>query len=135
MTTQIRGLLLLFVRSPTHDVTMQRDQQDHQRLDVAAAIRGGDTEQAMEAEQDIDSSSLEQALFWREKYQEILAMEEGVMAKVRDLMAAQSETVRREAELSNVPVIAGQLERFRSRLGYWEARLRLLRVHGAGPTE
>ena len=57
------------------------------------------------------------------------------MAKVRDLMAAQSETVRREAELSNVPVIAGQLERFRSRLGYWEARLRLLRVHGAGPTE
>jgi hypothetical protein len=114
---------------------MQRDQQDQHRLDVAAAIRGGDLGQAMEAEQDIDSSSLEQAVFWREKYQEILAMEEGVMARVRELMAAQSETVRREAELSNVPVIAAQLERFRSRLGYWEARLRLLRAHATGPTE
>ena len=35
---------VLFVRSHAHDVAMQRDQQDHHRLDVAGAIRGGDTE-------------------------------------------------------------------------------------------
>jgi len=29
-------------------------------------------------------------------------------------------------ELSNVPVISAQVERFRSRLGQWEARLKRL---------
>ena len=106
---------------------MPGEETDHRRLDVAAAIRGGDVEQAMEGEQDIDTSSLEQAVFWRDVYREILTMEEGVMARVRELMAGQSETARREVELSNVPVISAQVERFRSRLGYWEARLRVLR--------
>ena len=93
------------------------------RLDIAAAIRGGDTEQPMETEQDIDTASRDQATFWRGVYQEILTMEESVMARIEELMAAQSETTRREVELSNVPVIAAQIRRFRSRLGYWEARL------------
>ncbi len=105
---------------------MPRKERDSQRLDVAAAIRGGDIEQAMEGEQDIDTSSLEQAVFWHDTYREILAMEERVMARILELMAAQSETARREVELSNVPVISAQVERFRSRLGYWDARLRLL---------
>jgi hypothetical protein len=93
------------------------------RPDVMAQLRGADVEQAMEGEHDIETSSLEQAVFWRDTYREILAMEESVMARVRELMAAQSATSRREAELSNVPVIAAQVERFRSRLGYWETRL------------
>ena len=84
----------------------------------------------MGAEQNIDSSSLEQALFWRGKYREILAMEEGVMARVRELMEAQSQTVPRETELSNVPVIAAQLERFRSGLGYWGSSLAATAVAG-----
>jgi hypothetical protein len=29
---------------------MQRNERDHERLDVTAAIRGGDIEQAMEGE-------------------------------------------------------------------------------------
>ena len=114
---------------------MPRKERDHQRLDVAAAIRGGDIEQAMEGEQDIDTSSLEQAVFWQDTYREILAMEEGVMARIRELMATQSETARREVELSNVPVISAQVQRFRSRLGYWEARLRLLRPDGHRPSK
>lgn len=77
----------------------------------------------MEGEDDIESSSLEQAVFWRDTYREILAMEESVMVRVLELMAAQSATARREVEQSNVPVIAAQVERFRSRLGYWETRL------------
>jgi hypothetical protein len=96
------------------------------RPDVAAQIRGADTEQAMEGEQDIATSSVEQAVFWRNTYREILAMEESVMVRVLELMAAQSATARREVELSNVPVIAAQVERFRSRLGYWETRLKRL---------
>jgi hypothetical protein len=96
------------------------------RPDVRAQIRGADVKQAMEGEQDIETASLEQAVFWRDTYREILAMEESVMARVVELMAAQSATARREAELSNVPVIAAQVERFRSRLGYWDDRLRRL---------
>jgi hypothetical protein len=84
----------------------------------------------MGAEQGIDSSSLEQALFWRGKYREILALEGGVMARVRELMEAQSETVRRETELSNVPVIAAQLERFRFPLGYWGSSFAATAVAG-----
>lgn len=88
-----------------------------------AQMRGADVEQAMEGEQEIETASLEQAVFWRNTYREILAMEESVMARVMELMAAQSATARREVELSNVPVIAAQVERFRVRLGYWNARL------------
>lgn len=93
------------------------------RPDVQAQIRGADVEQAMEGEQDIETSSLDQAVFWRDTYREILAMEEMVMGRVLELMAAQSPTARREVELSNVPVIKAQVERFRSRLGYWQTRL------------
>ena len=97
--------------------------EDELRPDVVAEIRAGDPQQGMAGEHDIESSSLGQAVFWRDTYREILAMEEKVMARILELMAAQSVTARREAEISNVPVIAAQLERFRSRLGYWQERL------------
>lgn len=84
----------------------------------------------MEEEHDVATASLEEAMFWRRTYVEIVAMEEAVMARVRELMATQSVVARREVELSNVPVIAGQLGRFRSRLDRWEARLRQLEVDG-----
>ena len=100
--------------------------EDLQRPDVLAAIRGGDGQQPMEAEPDIAASSLHEARFWRGIYAEILAMEEKVLAKVIDLMAKQSAVARREVELSNVPVIAAQLDRFRVRFGYWDERVRLL---------
>jgi hypothetical protein len=96
------------------------------RPDVKAQIRGADVEQAMEGEHDIETSSLDQAVFWRDTYREILVMEESVMVRVVELMATQSATARREVELSNVPVIAAQVERFKSRLGYWETRLKRL---------
>ncbi len=82
----------------------------------------------MDGEQDIKTSTREQAVFWRDTYREILVMEESVMARIVELMATQSVTARREVELSNVPVIAAQVERFQSRLGYWEARLKGLEV-------
>jgi hypothetical protein len=38
-------------------------------------------------------------------------------------MDTQSDVVKREVELTNVPVVVAQAERFRQRLGYWEARI------------
>ena len=105
---------------------MKLSDQDRIRPDMVAAERGGDASQAMDGEGDPKSASMEQALFWRQIYREILAMEEKVMERIQDLMAKESPKVRREVELTNVPVVAAQAERFRQRLGFWTARVREL---------
>jgi hypothetical protein len=97
-------------------------EQTDLRPDVAAAQRGGDPNQGMPDEPDLGTSSRDEAVFWRDLYKEILTMEEGVMLRVRELMASQRDEARREVELSNVPVIAAQIERFRLRGQFWSRR-------------
>jgi hypothetical protein len=77
----------------------------------------------MEDEMAPANASLEQALFWRGIYTEILEMEESVLARIRQLMAKQSPQARREVELTNVPVVVAQVERFRTRQGLWASRV------------
>jgi hypothetical protein len=96
------------------------------RPDVDAAIRGGDWSLPMDGEGIPAEASLTQALYWRQIYTDILAMEEKVLDRIHQLMAKQSEAGRREVELTNVPVVVAQAEKFRQRLGYWEARIRQL---------
>jgi hypothetical protein len=48
------------------------------------------------------------------------------MERIQDLMTKQSPQARHEVELTNVPVVAAQAERFRQRLGFWTARVREL---------
>ena len=93
------------------------------RPDIVAATRGGDDSLGMEDEMDPASASLEQALFWRGIYSEILEMEESVLARIRQLMAEQSPQARREVELTNVPVVVAQVERFRSRWEIWDSQV------------
>jgi hypothetical protein len=98
------------------------------RPDVAAAKRGGDWAKRMDGEGLPGDSNLEQALYWSDVYAEILAMEEKVLLRIRELMLTQSETARREVELTNVPVVVAQAERFRQRLGYWSERVEALKL-------
>jgi hypothetical protein len=77
----------------------------------------------MDGESDPETASLEQALYWRDIYSEILEMEESVLERIKQLMVTQSPEARREVELTNVPVVAAQAQRFRSRLGFWESRI------------
>ena len=100
------------------------------RPDVDAAERGGDWSQRMDGESLPADTGMEQAVYWRQVYTEILAMEEKVLARIRQLMETQSETARREVELTNVPVVVAQAERFRQRLGYWDARVHDLKAIG-----
>ena len=100
------------------------------RPDIDAAVRGGDWTQAMDGEGVPGLAPIAQALYWRQIYTEILSMEEKVLERIRELMALQSDEARREVELTNVPVVVAQAERFRQRLGYWEARVHEL--NGAG---
>jgi hypothetical protein len=80
----------------------------------------------MDDEPEPATATLEQALFWRNIYTEILTMEEAVLDRIRQLMASQSPEARREVELTNVPVVVAQVERFRARRGIWDS---LVQVH------
>src|SRR6202161_4191114 len=93
------------------------------RPDIVAATRGGDDSLGMEGEADPASATLEQALFWRKIYSEILTMEEAVLERIHQLMTGQSTQARREVELTNVPVVVAQVERFRARGKLWECRV------------
>ena len=107
---------------------MTPEEAAQNRPDIVAAIRGGDDSLGMEDEADLATASLEQAEFWRNIYAEILAMEEAVLDRIKQLMADQTPQARREVELTNVPVVLAQAERFRSRLGFWESACE--RLHG-----
>jgi len=102
---------------------MKKDQAQKARPDITAAVRGGDWTQPMDGEGVPGDSTLEHAIYWRQIYSEILAMEEKVLDRIRQLMNTQSEVARREVELTNVPVVVAQAERFRQRLGYWDERV------------
>jgi hypothetical protein len=102
---------------------MAKVQVTRKRPDIDAAERGGDWSKRMDHEGVPGDANIEQALYWRQIYTEILAMEEKVLATIHKLMATQSEAGRREVERTNVPVVVAQAERFRQRLGYWEARV------------
>lgn len=93
------------------------------RPDIVAATRGGDDSVGMDDEADPESASLEQALFWKNIYTEIVTMEEAVLDSIHQLMADQSPQAQREVELTNVPVVVAQVDRFRSRLHLWESRV------------
>jgi len=100
------------------------------RPDIDAAERGGDWSKRMDGEGVPGDATIKQALYWKQIYTEILAMEEKVVARVRQLMETQSDAARHEVELTNVPVVVAQAERFRQRLGYWDARVQELRANG-----
>jgi hypothetical protein len=91
------------------------------RPDIVAATRGGDDSVGMDGEADPATASLEEAVFWRDIYAEILTMEESVLERIHQLMEGQSYQARREVELTNVPVVVAQAARFRARLGFWES--------------
>lgn len=122
----IRNLLLIFLRAWVYQIVMPPIDAAEDRPDIVAATRGGDDSLGMEGEADPASASLEQAEFWRNIYAEILVMEEAVLERIQQLMADQSPQARHEVELTNVPVVVAQAERFRSRLGFWESACRRL---------
>src|SRR5487761_473211 len=97
---------------------MTKVRAKRRRPDVTAAERGGDWSKRMEHEGVPGDATMEQALYWKQIYTEILTMEEKVLATIRKLMDGQSEEGKREVELTNVPVVVAQAERFRQRLGY-----------------
>ena len=103
-----------------------RENWNGHRPDIDAAIRGGDWAQRMDGEMVPSDATIGQAVYWTRIYAEILEMEETILARIQQLMAFQSAEGRREVELTNIPVVVAQAERFRRRHGYWTSRVREL---------
>jgi hypothetical protein len=122
-------MLLNFLRRGSYSLRMKKTTTARARPDLVAAERGGDWTQAMDGEGAPEVATLKHALYWQQIYTEILAMEEKVLDRIRQLMNTQSDEARREVELTNVPVVVAQAERFRQRLGYWDARVAQLDGH------
>jgi len=104
-----------------------------ERPDIVAATRGGENSLGMNDEPDPATATLDQALFWRNIYTEILTMEEAVLDRIHQLMASQSPEARREVELTNVPVVVAQVERFRARQGIWDSLVHVQEDEGGAP--
>lgn len=77
-----------------------------------------------------EDSTLDQAVYWTQIYGEILTYEMTVLAQMQELMIGRSGEARREIELTNIPVVAAQAEKFRKRHGYWSARVQELQSRG-----
>jgi hypothetical protein len=121
-------LLLIFLRLARYKLTVAYSKLNGHRPDIDAAVRGGDWAQRMDGEMIPGDATLVQAIYWTQIYSEILAMEQKVLARIEELMILQSEEGRREVELTNIPVVVAQAERFRRRHGYWETRVRELQL-------
>jgi hypothetical protein len=123
--------LLNFLRWTVYYWSMDSVDPQQDRPDIVAATRGGDNSLGMEREGDPAAATLEQALYWRKIYSEILTMEESVLERIHQLMGGQSAQARREVELTNVPVVVAQVERFRARGELWESRVHAYQDKGA----
>jgi hypothetical protein len=78
------------------------------------------------AEEDRVQATITQALYMVRMYAEILAMDEVIIKRIRDLVGVQSEESEREESLNNMRLVLVQLEKVGKRIAHWNARLRAL---------
>jgi hypothetical protein len=72
----------------------------------------------MESE-DLATVSADVARFWQEAYDELVKMEEQLLAQLEGMLPKLSYAARREAELTNLPMINDHLQTFRYRRAHW----------------
>ena len=62
--------------------------------------------------EDLSTRSVEVARFWQEAYDELVRMEEQLLAQLESMLPRLSQAARREAELTNLPMINEHLQTF-----------------------
>jgi hypothetical protein len=110
-------------------------EEDKDALTVTQPRRGGGRKRPsalkhMESE-DLTTKSLDVARFWQEAYDELVKMEEQLLAQLERLMPKLSPAARREAELTNLPMINDHLQTFRYRRAHWHSRVEQLNGHAS----
>ena len=100
---------------------------------VSRPHRGGGrrkTPTAMHIEsEDLGTTSVEVARFWQSAYEELVRMEEQLLNQLEEMLPMLSPAARREAELTNVPMIAEHLQTFKYRRAHWQQRVAQLNGH------
>ena len=106
-----------------HDVDMASRKEEA----AEAAWQGADLDRPI-GDENPESGSLKEARRWIAVYRHLLNLEEDLMELLAKMIPAMPKEAQREAEDTNLPVLASQLERFRHRLEYWVNRERELRL-------
>lgn len=79
----------------------------------------------MESE-DLTTRSVEVARFWHGAYDELVHMEEQLLGHLEQMLPKLSRAARREAELTNLPMINEHLQTFKYRRAHWHERVESL---------
>jgi hypothetical protein len=100
-----------------HDPRMASNQEEA----AGAAWEGADLERPIQGENP-ESDSLEDARRWVSVYSHLVKLEQELMDLMASMITNMPGEAQREAEQTNLPVLASQVERFRHRLSYWSKR-------------
>jgi hypothetical protein len=93
----------------------------NEEADGAAAWQGADLERPLAGE-DPESGSLAEALRWIAVYHQLVNLEQELLDVLARFIPGMPDAAKREAQETNLPVLASQLERFKHRLAYWQRR-------------
>jgi hypothetical protein len=88
---------------------------------AGAAWEGADLERPLTGEEP-DSDSLAVARRWIGVYHHLVSLEQELLDVLARMIPSMPNEAQQEAERTNLPVLASQVERFRHRLEYWRAR-------------
>lgn len=107
--------------------------QDKDASAVTEARRGGGRKKpsalAHSESEDLATISVEVARFWQGAYDELVTMEEKLLAQLEAMLPRLSPAAKREAELTNLPMINEHLQLFRYRRAHWKQRVEALNGH------
>jgi hypothetical protein len=88
---------------------------------AGAAWEGADLERPIRGE-DPSSASLAEAQRWVAVYRHLVNLEQELFDTLARMIPDMPADAQTEAEMTNLPVIASQVERFRHRLDFWQRR-------------
>jgi hypothetical protein len=88
---------------------------------AGAAWEGADLERPILGE-DPESDSLEEARRWVSVYSHLVKLEQDLLDVLAGMIPTMPDEAQMEAEQTNLPVLASQVERFRHRLDFWSKR-------------
>jgi hypothetical protein len=115
-------LVQLLVRGEAKDLIVVSPQRRGGGRRKPSALKHAESE-------DLMTLSVEVARFWQDAYDELVRMEEQLLSQLEKMLPKLSHAARREAELTNLPMINDHLQRFRYRRAHWHSRVEALNGH------
>ena len=107
------------------DILRKKDQDGYMAPEKGEAAKsaweGADLERPIEGENP-ETDSPNEARHWVAVYSNLVELEQKLLDLLARMIPNMPRDAQREAEETNLPVLASQIERFRHRLEYWSKR-------------